>query len=1094
MNFSAISIVMPKVCLSVDPQLRKKIIMRINLSVFLFFIVLTQISAKGYTQITIHKKNASLEKVVQAIESQSKYVFLFDEKELPVSIISVNLKNATIEEVLDACLKDLPVSYKIVDRNILLKPKELTLFDRLKKAFTLPLDLIVKITDGNGNPLPGATVKVINTNRTVLSDARGMFQLHKVDENATIEVSFMGYETMRVKVTSNLHTIQLKEVMAKLDEVVINKGYYTTTQKLNTGSVVQVTAADIEKQPLTNPIQAIQGMVPGMYIQQSSGVAGSATTIRIRGRNSINSGLIPLYVIDGVPFNGVRIDNQTSDGAIMGGQTNGATDPLNNINPADIESITILKDADATAIYGSRGSNGVVLITTKTGKGKAGLTLNYSRGIGEVTNQRNLLSSADYLALRNKAFANDNRVTAIANAPDLLVWSQTAKTDYQEMLVGNTAQFTDASASVAMGTEKSSILLSGTYHDEGSVIYTGGHYKRGGINMRATHSSDDNRFKIDFGANLTISENNMASADLTSTSLIIPSNFPLYDPAGKLYWITNFSNPLASTRASFTTTGNNTVLSANLSYLIMKGLTARARLGYNKVEQTQASLSPTSSMNPLYASASAGLYSGNDGKNYIAEPQLDYSVKLGKGTLNATVGGAWQQSLNSLPYFVYASGFASDKLMENYTNAGTFSVVKSASSEYKYISGYSLLNYNISDKYVINAAFRRDGSSRFGPARKYGNFGSVGAAWIFSEESFMKNLGVLSFGKIRSSYGVTGNDQITNYTYLDTYTSTYASYGGLPGFYPTRIANPTFSWETNRKMEVAAELGFFNDRLMFTGAYYQNRSNNMIVANTPVPSQTGFSSYASNLDAPVQNNGTEFEIKVVPVKTKDITWNVSFNISQSKNRLMDLPSSLYTVYGNTYQIGESLNSYVVYHFTGFVDGVAQFEDKNKDGSITAGLVNDGYIAGSRDPKFYGGLSSGLRYKNFQFDLLFNFVKQKGLMQTSFPGLLGSQTDDLLNSPFKASSLTSSAAYASYTRYLLSDAMITDASFIRLRNLSVSYSLPARWTDVIKVKQARIFLRGQNLFTITKYKGVDPETQGVVLPPLKMLTAGIQCSF
>jgi hypothetical protein len=408
-----------------------------------------------------------------------------------------------------------------------------------------------------------------------------------------------------------------------------------------------------------------------------------------------------------------------------------------------------------------------------------------------------------------------------------------------------------------------------------------------------------------------------------------------------------------------------------------------------------------------------------------------------------------------------------------------------------------LLNWNLSDKCVINGAFRRDGSSRFGPARKYGDFGSVGAAWIFSEESLIKDLNIFSFGKIRSSYGITGNDQTDNYAYMDTYTSTTASYGGLPGFYPTRIANPNFSWESNHKFEIAAELGFFNDRLRVTSAWYRNRSDNMVVTATPLPSQTGFSTYTANLNALVENTGLEFDFKVAPVKTKNINWDLSFNISQSNNKLKSLPSELSSLYGNTYQVGQSLNSFVVYHFTGFSNGVAQFQDRNGDGKITAGLTNDGYAAGSKDPKFYGGLSSSFRYKNLQVDFLFNFVKQKGIGQISFPGTLGSQTKDLLTTPFKPSTLTSSASYVSYNQYLASDANITDASFIRLRNVSVSYSLPAKWTETVKVKQARLFIHGQNLWTITGFKGFDPETQGatpVTLPPLKMLTAGIQCSF
>jgi TonB-linked SusC/RagA family outer membrane protein len=1035
-----------------------------------------------------------LQQVLHEIETQSKYVFLFDENELPVLPITVDLKNVSIEEALSACLTNLPLTYKIVDKNILLKAKEQSLLDRIRKVFETKLSLIVTVTDEKGNPLQGATVKILQNGPILITNVNGFVQLKDVSENALIEISFIGYETVRLKVTADLKIVEMKPSMASLSEVVINKGYYTTTERLNTGSAVQINAADLERQPLTNPIQALQGLVPGLYVKQSSGVAASTSSVLIRGRNSINSGNQPLYIVDGVPYNGTATDQQIG-GFITSGQPNGTTDPLNNINPTDIESITVLKDADATAIYGSRGSNGVILITTKRAvKGKPALNFNVSSGIGEVVKQRALLSSSDYLALRRQGFANDNVTPTAALAPDLMVWDQNANTNYQNMLIGNTAKITDASTSLSMGTDKSSILLSGNYHNEQSVLYGGYGYIRGGFNMGAQHTSGDNRLKLSLGANLTFGSNNMPGADYTSAAISMPANYPLYDAAGKLYWVTDFNNPIATSRQTFDMGTSNMVFSANLSYLIVKGLTFRTNAGYDIVSQTYRNTVPASTFNPIYSLPSQGIYTSSNGKTLIAEPQLNYETPIWKGKLSTTIGGSYQHNMFAMPYYIQASTFASESLLDNLGNAASFPTVSSLSQEYKYISTYGLVNYNIADKYLFNGTFRRDGSSRFGPDKKFGNFGSVAAAWLFSEEQFIKDINLFSFGKLRSSYGITGNDQVGNYGYLDTYTSTSTSYGGNPGFYPTRIANPNYRWETNRKFEVALDLGFLDDRIRLTSAFYLNRSGNMVVNSSPLPAQSGFPSFTENLDMKVQNKGWEFNLHTVPVKSKVFRWDLSANFTRARNKILSIPAQVATLYANTYQVGQSVSSFIGYQNTGFVDGVAQFADRNGDGAVTSGLANDTYIIASRDPKFYGGITSGLSYKRFRLDFLINFVKQKGIAQTAFPGLLGSQLDDLLQSPFKPSASTSSAAYNSYTRYISSDAVIVDASFMRLRNLSLSYSFPRQWLDAVKVKNGQIFLRGENLVTVTNYKGLDPETQGSVLPPLKMFTAGLQFSF
>lgn len=1075
------------------------------LALFLVFFSLANANSQEQKRASIEARNVSITKAFEQINKKFQVVVMYQNEIIDKELsLDLNLRNASLQEALASVCGKSGLAFSIKDNYILITAAKrndvpLTLKNDSKKLAQAQESKIKgSVKDQEGNFLIGTSVSIKGKKNTVMTDAKGEFTLDAEAHDHLI-FSFTGFQTVERKVNEKSEKIEvvMHRIVSALKEVVIDKGYYRTTDKLNTGSVVQVNAEALERQPLANPIQSLQGLAPGLYVKQSSGMAGSASTVTIRGRNSISSGLIPLYIIDGVPFNGVSVDRQVGSGAtVLGTQPNGGTDPLSNLNPSDIESITILKDADATAIYGSRGANGVILIKTKRrSKGGASLQASYSHGIAQVVNQQKQLAPSEYLALRKQAFLNDQVTPTVQNAPDLELWDPNAYTNYQDMMIGNTAKQNEARLSLSMGAEKSSLLMSGNYRDETSVLFEGRNYLKTGLAVAASHSSNDERLRMDFTANVGNSTNNMLGSDLASSAIRIPSNYPLYTPEGKLYWISNFFNPMANAKLSMINKSRNIVLGGNISYKIANDLNFKVNLGFNDISQTLTSTTPASARSPLLTPApSSGIYTNTVSRLYITEPQVDYKIAIWKGTLNTTIGAAWQQTTSTQPYFIQANTFANESLMNNFTNAANFNVVRSMSSEYRYLSGFGVFNYNVMDKYVLNGVYRRDGSSRFGPGKKFGNFGSIGAAWIFSEENFAKDLSFLSLGKLRGSYGVTGNDQVDNYAYMDTYTSTSTSYGGNPGFYPSRIANPSFNWESNRKLEIAADFGFFKDRVRLTTAWYKNRSDNMVVRSAPLSGQTGFTSYVANLDAKIQNTGFEADLSLVPIQTSDLRWDVQFNISASKNKLLSLPKSLLTLYANSYQVGSSLNSIVVYKHTGFQDGVAQFEDLNNDGNIYSGLAEDSYVAGTTDPKFYGGISTSLTYKKLRLDVLFNFVKQKGIEEIDYPGLLGAQRATLQDSPFKPSATTSSASYLSYEKYRFSDAVITDASFMRLRNLSLAYSLNDHWIKALKLKNTQLFVRGQNLFTITKYKGLDPETQGNILPPLKMFITGIQCSF
>ncbi|AOM79333.1 hypothetical protein BFS30_20475 [Pedobacter steynii] len=1052
--------------------------------------------------------------IFKEILKQSGYDFVYDKTVLQnVKPISLHVTNATIEDALIACFSGLPLTYQIKDKIVVVKAKEKGIFDVITNFFA-NIDIRGRVTDEKGMGLAGATVRIKNDlKKTTTTDANGFFFLKGVDEQALLTIGYVGYQTKELKANENLSAIRLELSNSTLDNVQVI-GYGTTTRRLNTGNVSTVKAEVLEQQPVSQPLLALEGLVPGLFIQQSSGLPGAPVKVQMRGTNSMQSGTYPLYIIDGVPFNGAPVADQNTGATGFGGQANGGSDPLNLINPTDIESIDVLKDADATSIYGSRGANGVILITTKKGKsGKARLNFNAYSGVGKVTRMLPTLSTSEYLAIRRQAFANDNITPTAANAPDLLQWKPDQNTDYQKMLIGGTSHLTDINSSISGGDQLTTFLLSGTFHNETTVMPGDSRYRRGSVNMKVNHTSADGRLKVDLSTIYAKDNNLIYGSDFTGSSVTYPNNYPLYDANGQLYWGSGISNPLAEVRKYLKTATDNLILNAAISYKILPDLQIKTSLGHNGIGFDQKMIIPGDAYDPAYRAPATGMYSINNTKSYIAEPQLDYNVAIKKGKLSATLGGTWQYTQYNQPLYVIGRGFASKSLMENHASASTIFINQSASAEYKYLSVFGRLNYTWDGKYILNGTFRRDGSSRFGPDKRFGNFGSVGAGWIFSEESVIKNSKWLSYGKLRGSYGIVGNDQIGNYKYQNTYGSSDFPYGTASGYVPSGVANEQLHWESTYKLEAGLDLGFLNNKLLLNSAIFRNRSGNLLAAY-PLSPQSGFASYTANIDAMIQNTGFELEIKANPIAQKDFSWNTSFNISFYKNKLLAFPDLLTSTYANAYVIGQPLSLIALYHSTGFTNGQATVQDANNDGVISRGLMANGLgdyiIAGSNDPKYYGGLSNSISYKKFQLDFLFNFVKQKKYGITSFPGLLSNQYRDVLNSQFTPSTQSSSASYNSYVNYYLtSDAAFADASFIRLKNVSISYTLPDRWKKAMGMANCRLYIRGQNLLTITNYKGFDPETNitpGRVnnpfisplstptMPSLKTFTAGIQFSY
>lgn len=978
--------------------------------------------------------------------------------------------------------------------------------NKLRKSVSITQQFQVKgtVTDGS-SPLAGVSISIKGKSNVAVTDYNGQYTLSASPEDILI-FSYIGFKTEIVPTQGrSTINISLQENETKLQEVKINAGYYSVKNSERTGSISKITAKDIEKQPVTNVLATMQGRMAGVNITQTTGMPGGGFNIEIRGQNSLRlEGNNPLYVIDGVPYSAQDIGSTYTSGNIPGQNS-----PLNSINPHDVASVEVLKDADATAIYGSRGANGVVLITTKKGKeGKTSFSASYSSGFGQVAHFMDVMKTPEYLSMRREAFANDGVTKYPANAYDINgTWDQNRNTNWQKELIGGTANYTNVQSSLTGGSSQTQFLLSGNYSRETTVLPGDFEYIKGNGHFSLHHESENKKFKINFTGGYTIQRNNLPALDYTRTAITLVPNAPaLYDEQGNLNWENNtFDNPLAQLEGTIKGQTKDLIANLLLSYDLGAGFTAKTSFGYTDLQQSQKNVQPSTIYNPAYGLGSemSVLFSNTVHRDsWIAEPQINWNHTFGKGKIDALAGATFQQQ-NSDQLVSLAEGFASNSLIENPASATNHYVLNSDESVYKYQAFFGRINWNWDTKYIVNITGRRDGSSRFGPGRQFANFGAVGAAWLFSNEKFIKdNLSFLSFGKIRGSYGTTGNDHIGDYQYLDTYATSGNTYQGIGGLQPTRLFNPDFGWETNKKLEVALETGFLNDRIFTTVAWYRNRSSSQLVG-IPLPGTTGFSDIQANLDAEIQNSGFELSLRTINFQSADFSWTSTFNLTCAQNELLSFPGLEGSTYKYQYVVGQPINITKVYHYTGLNPntGVYQFEDFNGDGKLSA--ADDKQSIKNLSPQYYGGFQNQIRCGNVQLDFLFQFVKQETFNENfrmGMPGTMVNQPEGVTShwqntgdlGSYQSYSNSNSQKRTANSRFIQSDAAIGDASYIRLKNVSISYDIPKSWTKYILCK---LSLQGQNLLTISRYKGMDPELiVSGYLPPLRVVTTSLQITF
>lgn len=1126
-------------CKSLKKGLKKWIVL-------LFFLQLGMTAFAQKVNILAH--NMPFDKFVSLVKSQTGYSFFYNHDWLKQARpVTLNAKDMPLIDVLRACFENQPFSYAIVNKTIVLKLKSAT--DNQTYPVIRQHDHVMgRVYDTTAAPIRGANVDVLGSvSYHTTTDVKGDFEFPDLTKGDSIIVTYVGYyKALLIYEGATSVTFILHQSHSVLDAVVV-QAYGTTTRRNNIGSISTVTAAQIEKQPVINVIDALEGQVPGLNITPTGGAPGSRTLVQVRGQNSLanasdqttvlNTYDQPLFIVDGVPMplqNQPLIGNSFASGGFVGPLANQAgLSSINGINPLDIESISVLKDADATSIYGSQGSNGVVLITTKRAKaGADALSVVFNQGITEASRTTPMMNTQQYLQMRNEALTNDQLTPSPSLDPDLLLFDQNKNTNWVKDFLGGTARYTDLHLSQSGGNEYNNYLISGgytrsTYNFPGNMAD-----KRYTLHSSFTHTSYNKKFKLDFGTDYSYDANDNAGSPTALVGFTLPPNFPnLLDTNGNPLWSYKGynlqSNPLAYLKASASNGTYNLNTHILASYNILSNLNVSLSAGYARTSQDFVSENPIASQNPQFGpTGSAAFFFGNaDVINII--PQLNYYKHIGKGKLSVLIGGTYKKNYGA-QYNINGFGYTSDELLNSTSGASSYQITNTA-NYYKYVDGFTRINYNWDGKYIINLTGNHDGSSNFGPDKRYGSFGSAGIGWILSEENWVKNnLTFLSFGKLAVDYGTSGSDGVQPYQYQPNWqVSGSYPYQGFTGYTPITPLNPVYAWALNKKSNEQIDLGFFHNMLLVNFSVYQNLETNQLVSYLE-PIQTGFSGITENAPYQVENRGWELAINSGNLKFGAFSWTGSFNMSHNSNKLESFPNIANTPYASIYIVGKPLSDVQVIPYEGVNPQTGLFQFKAANGTITSNPnVQSGFNSVGGDetqlvdinPKLQGGFGNTLNYKRWSLYLFFNFSIQKGANylyniyangSTDIPGtplanepaiLFGKEWKqpgdqatvqrfaDGYNGPNGYNIYLAASAFASST------GAYSDASYIRLKTASLSYRLPDSWAKKLALKGCSFYVSGQNLFLITGYQLGDPESLSLFsLPPQRTIVAGINANL
>lgn len=1039
----------------------------------LVFLLLLPVSAslglsQTETRLSLDFQDRELREVLNDIEEQTGLSFVYSESDVNLSHkVTIKTHNEQTEDAFGKLFAPLQIDYMIRNNQVLLMPAP------QEEAVNRNIFVRGTVFCQTGDfALPGVNVMLKGTNRGTVSSIDGAFSLEVPAEGAVLIFSFVGYKTKEVPVVDGEPLVVFLEEDMELLEGVVVVGYGRESRKLLSSSVSDVGAETIERLIVHDLSSALQGRAPGIQVTQNSGMPGAAVTTRVRGISSINAGAEPLYVIDGVPM-----VTQNVGRIGFGGQN---VNTLSDINPGDIESVTILKDASATAIYGARGSNGVILITTKRGEAyRSRVSFSSSVGFQQPARTMELLNARQFMEYRNEASINDGGVP-VYSQEQIDTWPH--NTDWQSEIY-RTAPLHSYNLSFSGGDTQTRYFISGSYFgQEGIAIGTS--YER--ISGRVSLDQRVNDW-IRVGASLSLSRsyNNRIDGDqsldgVVPNAIALPPIYPVYNEDGSYNDDGPYGNPVQIGNLHIDDAFNwRTFGNTYARFNLMDGLTYEFKYGLDYVNFREHSYYPvTTRLGSRYSGL--GLESASEVFQHQLINNLNYLTEPFRGHFLEVLLGADFESYQRRSSYMRGQDFP-DPQLQYIASAATIVFADAGGRDSKLHSYYGRVKYNIDNKYIFTLSGRYDGSSRFGRNNKFGFFPSGDLAWRISEESFINMPSWFDELKLRLSYGVTGNDQIPDFGFMALF-ATGNDYETRPGITPSSLGNPDLKWETTHQTNMGIDMGMFGERVMFTADIYYKRTSDLLFSR-PIPSSSGFSSILSNVGE-IENKGVEMVLHSQNIEGV-FGWRSSVNMTFNRNKVLSLyndqPLEDIGRGSQRIEVGEPVGIFYGWLALGVdpTTGDIVFADTNGDGIIDA---NDRVKTGSPHPLFYGGVTNDFSYKNLSLQLLMNYSYGNDV----FNGVrryaevmkgLDNQTTAILDrwrQPGDVTQIPRATNADPNANNRVSSRFIEDGSYLKIKSVRLGYVFDRNVSERVGLNHIQVYVVAQNLYTFTKYSGLDPE--------------------
>ncbi|WP_165759066.1 SusC/RagA family TonB-linked outer membrane protein [Niastella yeongjuensis] len=1116
-----------------------------KLIAFFFLTAMLYMCTPALSQrVSISGKNLSLEQVFMEIRKQTSIEFVYESALLKTAHkVTLHVQEMPVEDILQHCLQGQGLGFNVRSNTIIIFKLDDDTQTKDPVNDARVVHITGRVVDAQGQPVEMASVILMRTNAGTQTDRFGLFVLKIKELQATdsVNISFVGLKSHSLQPGNkrDLGNIVLQLADNVLDETVI-RAYGATSERFRTGDIAMVKSADIEKIPALNIVEALAGRIPGLNVWQSGSFASSVYNIQLRGTNIIPPDAVavsrassmvyllskPLMVVDGLPMapdlvhaSGNNYGMDASTGLIGAG---GGHDPLYWLNPLDIESISVLKNAEATALYGSRAANGVIIITTKKGKpGKTALNITVNTGINVQAKRLKLMNTQQYLAMRHEAWDNTIKTglpVAGLHSFDLLQWDTTRYTDWQQVLLGS-APNSNAHLELSGGKGPTAYRLGAGYNNARASYPTppgtaAFREERSTLSLHISTRSHNNRFKLVTVASGAAFYSFQPFYDAYNYIFLAPNAPAMLDENGQInnkQWQTGATgtslltgNPMQLMRYTYQANWSSMQVSSHLSYELIRSLVFSINAGYIGSNGRQLRKTPPiSSDSTLLSSVRSSSFGHSTDNGFTVEPSLRYENSMERNHFILQAGGSFQSDKQE-GHVTTGRGFTTDDQMGSLTGAKTLSYLNNIAVR-KTLSGWGRASYLYAGKYLADLSVRRDGSSSFGPGRRYGNFGSMGLGWIFTDEPWGRHLPLLTFGKIRGSYGITGCQNYLPYAYFATYTRpgtvgfplpnflygifTNGIYDGVSSLTLTRTANPNLGWAQANSADLGIDLYFLTDqRLKLTFQWYREIIGNQFVI-TPVSGVVGNqNTFIDNTAAKVENSGIEALIDYrSSVHPTGINWNIHFNIAANRNKLLAYPGleSLYLDY--YYDIGQPLIRQELWSsFLNTKLGLYQYVDPAHPAAVSHFANNN--------PAFTGGLQAGISWKGVSLSINCVYAKQQGFINMQGTGLPGNlDPTGIGNQPLSViqHKQPGGAFYAGpISNNLTMDINWGDASYMAIKNASLNYRFPE---SLLHKWGMSIYLNAENLLVLsTAYQGTNPEQAGLTdtqLPLRRILVTG-----